>query len=151
MKLSFALHATLHPALRWTLLLLPLELGWEVAHLPLYTSWHTKRTTALGYDVLHCTAGDALIAFASYLAVAMLLRASDWPRTAALRGLLLATALGTAYTIGSEWVHLRAGDWAYEAAMPRVAGIGVSPLLQWLVLPALGVLLYRAQAKGTAR
>lgn len=151
MKLRFGLRATLHPALRWTLLLLPLELGWEVAHLPLYTSWQTKSTAVLAFDVLHCTAGDALIAFSSYLAAALLLRAPDWPKTAALRGLVLATALGTAYTIGSEWFHLRAGDWAYEAAMPRVAGVGVSPLLQWLVLPALGVLLFRAQAKSATR
>lgn len=91
-----------------------------------------------------------MIAFASYLAASLLLAAPKWPKTATIRGTLLTTALGTAYTVASEWYHLRVGDWTYADAMPRVAGIGVSPLLQWLLLPVIVVFLCRARLKDDA-
>ena len=49
-----------------------------------------------------------------------------------------------AYTAWSEWYNVyRAGSWGYTASMPLIFGIGLSPLLQWLILPPVLVLAYR--------
>ena len=49
-----------------------------------------------------------------------------------------------AYTAWSEWYNVyRAGNWGYTTSMPTILGIGLSPLLQWLILPPLMVVAYR--------
>ncbi len=59
-------------------------------------------------------------------------------------------ALGLGYTVFSEWYNVyRAGAWAYAEAMPRVLGIGLTPLLQWLIVPvAMLMLVRRARIRG---
>jgi hypothetical protein len=50
----------------------------------------------------------------------------------------LFTMLGLAYTIWSEWFNTGIkGAWEYARSMPTIAGIGVTPMLQWVVLPPL--------------
>jgi hypothetical protein len=58
--------------------------------------------------------------------------------------LLVIPAVG--YTALSEWINTIArGSWAYSALMPviRLGGfeIGLSPLLQWLVIPPVALWL----------
>ncbi len=54
---------------------------------------------------------------------------------------------GLAYTAWSEWFNTSVrGAWAYAPEMPQILGIGLSPLLQWLVLPTLLVLILRLPA-----
>ena len=49
-----------------------------------------------------------------------------------------------AFTAWSEWYNVyRAGNWGYTASMPLIFGIGLSPLLQWLILPPAMVAAYR--------
>ena len=61
---------------------------------------------------------------------------------------LLLVAVGVAYTGISEWTNtvLRPA-WAYSQLMPklRLGGVelGLSPLLQWLVVPPLALYLAR--------
>ena len=55
------------------------------------------------------------------------------------------TALGIAYTAGSEWYNVyEIGAWAYSPHMPLIVGIGLAPLLQWLVVPVATLLMVRA-------
>ncbi len=57
---------------------------------------------------------------------------------------ILAIALGVAYTGFSEWlnVYLRR-SWAYSDWMPLIPlgghRIGLSPILQWLLVPAFSL------------
>src|SRR6266581_791485 len=46
--------------------------------------------------------------------------------------------------IGFEVFALSTARWSYGATMPTLFGIGVLPLLQWLLLPITEVWLYRA-------
>ena len=60
----------------------------------------------------------------------------------------IATLLGLAYTLFSEWLNTEVrAAWAYTQAMPvlRVADTeyGLTPLLQWLLLPPLALWLAR--------
>lgn len=41
-----------------------------------------------------------------------------------------------AFTAWSEWYNVyRAGAWSYAPKMPTLYGVGLSPLLQWLIIP----------------
>jgi len=127
----------------WVVLILPLELIWEIAQLPLYTLWRTSTGPELTYATVHCTIGDGLIAATCYATTAVLLRDSEWPLRFPWAGGTLTVALGLLYTAASERYHIRAGNWTYQPAMPVLFGIGIAPLLQWLLLPALNILAYR--------
>ena len=51
-----------------------------------------------------------------------------------------AILLGAAYTVFSEWLNVDIRrSWSYTAAMPvlPVLGTGLTPLLQWVVVPGL--------------
>lgn len=118
------------------------HLLWEIVQLPLYTLWRTASRAELTFAVLHCTGGDVLIAMNVLLASVVLLRAWSWPRAQAVHVAALAIPLGIAYTPFSEWhnVYIRQ-SWSYAPSMPTVTmlghEIGVSPLAQWLIVPAV--------------
>lgn len=117
------------------------HLVWEIVQLPLYSLWLTASRAELAFVVLHCTGGDVLIAANVLLASVVLLRAWSWPRNQALHVAAVAIPLGIAYTAFSEWLNVYVRQsWAYDPAMPTVQildyQIGVSPLAQWLIVPA---------------
>ncbi len=61
-------------------------------------------------------------------------------------------ALGFGYTVFSEWYNVyRVGAWAYAESMPRILGIGLTPLLQWLVVPVAMLILVRHVRTGPRR
>ena len=115
------------------------HLAWELVQLPLYTIWNAGTRAEIAFAVVHCTAGDVLIAL-STLGLALVITRSrefaDW-NLLAVGGLTM--ALGVGYTILSERVNTARGYWAYADAMPVVPGInvGLSPVTQWLVIPVL--------------
>jgi hypothetical protein len=117
------------------------HLVWEIVQLPLYSLWRTASRGELAFAVLHCTGGDVLIAGSVLVASLAVLRASSWPRGKVQQVAALAIPLGIAYTALSEWhnVYVRQ-SWGYDAAMPTVTilgyEIGVSPLAQWIFVPA---------------
>lgn len=116
------------------------SLAWEIAHVPLYTLWQEAAWPTIVWAVFHCTAGDIAIAGAAMLAALLLFGSSDWPAGGPWRVVIAATVIGAAYTIYSEWLNVEIrGNWAYAAAMPRlpVLGTGLTPFLQWLLLPPL--------------
>jgi hypothetical protein len=113
------------------------NLAWEALQLPLYTLWTTGTVYERVFAVVHCTAGDILIAFVSTTVAVLLARAQRLRHVAAL-----AIVFGGAYTAFSEWfnVYVRR-SWAYSDWMPVLTvygkAIGISPLLQWVIVPAV--------------
>jgi len=129
---------------RWTGLAVLLHGLWEIAHLPLYTLWDDPDGARIVRYVLHCLAGDVLIAVGVYLLTALVFRDFVWPvrRPWTAGGFMLVTGLG--YTVFSEWYNVyRLGAWAYQSTMPLIAGIGLTPVLQWIVVPTLMILIVR--------
>jgi hypothetical protein len=122
-------------ALRWTAWLLVLNLGWELAQLPLY-SLDTQDPSTVALYVAHCTLGDGVIALGSYIVAAAFRRDPLWPTHDSVAGLVVACVASVGYTAWSEWRNVYvASNWAYAAVMPTIAGIGLTPLLQWILLP----------------
>lgn len=125
------------------------NVAWETLHLPLYTLWRTSDPPYLAFVVIHCSVGDLMIATATlFLSIAAVGR--GWPRRTYGRVAAVTILSGLAYTVFSEWLNVSVrGSWTYAAAMPvvPVLGTGLSPLLQWIVVPCLA--FWRA-ARGRA-
>jgi hypothetical protein len=119
------------------------NLLWEIAQLPLYTLWTQASRGEQAFAILHCTAGDVLIAGCA-LGVSLILAGTGWPqsRRACVRVGLLTIVLGIAYTIFSEWLNVSVrGSWTYAPEMLKLPwlGTGLSPLVQWLVVPTFAI------------
>lgn len=129
------------------------NLLWEIAHVPLYTIWLTGSVAEIAYAILHCTLGDVLIA-ATSLGFALAIFGRGWPiqnvRTVAALTMLLAIA----YTVFSEWLNVSLrGAWAYRDIMPTLPpfGTGVTPLLQWIVIPLIAFCFSGHRNTGQAK
>ncbi|SRR6266446_4113378 len=116
------------------------NLIWEFAQLPLYTLWYEAPWSKIAFAAVHCTGGDLLIA-GSVLVIALVFVGNDrWPHASYCRVALVAVVGGLGYTAFSEWLNTEIrGTWAYTIWMPviPVIGTGVSPFLQWTVVPPL--------------
>ena len=136
--------------LRWLVLAAALNLAWEIAQLPLYTIFHDGQWGQIVFAVAHCSAGDVLIALVCYLVASAVTLDLTWPWHRPGRGVLVAIVAGVAYTVFSEWLNVSVrGSWAYTDAMPQLWGVGLTPLLQWLVLPLIALWLIRSGRRPT--
>lgn len=137
--------------LQWASLALGLHLVWEIGQLPYYALWAEADAWRIARYVMHCTLGDVMIATLAYLAVALAWRRMDWLRYRPWSGGAMLLALGLGYTVFSEWYNVyRLGSWTYTEAMPRILGIGLTPLLQWLVVPVVMLVLARRLRRRAA-
>ena len=119
-------------------LMLVLNLAWELAQIPLYTLWVGGSPLSIAWAIVHCTGGDVMVA-----AIAL---AVGWIATGRKRmvkmlptsTLIFVVSTGLLYTGFSEWRNTQVThSWTYAAAMPLLPGtpMGLTPLLQWLLLP----------------
>lgn len=125
-----------------------LNLVWEIAQLPLYTIWSEAQPAQIAFAVAHCTGGDILIGAAALIIALLIVRAPAIEQWNWLAIGLLALIIGVSYTALSEWTNTTIRlSWQYSSLMPLVdigkVSIGVSPLMQWLILPPLALYLAR--------
>lgn len=76
-----------------------------------------------------------VISFASYTAAAVVARDVVWPNKPRAIPLAIYLVTGIAITIAIERWAVEVGRWKYAPEMPAIGGIGLSPLLQWIVVP----------------
>jgi len=122
------------------------NLLWEFAQLPLYTIWREGTVSNIFFAAVHCSAADVLIALCSIVAAILLLSRQDWPAEGYGAVAMLAIAFGLAFTIFSEWLNTEVRrSWTYSELMPRLPllSTGLSPLAQWIVVPAAALWLAR--------
>jgi hypothetical protein len=143
-------------AARYLPWMLVLNLAWEAAHVRLYTLWQEAEAAYIVFSIVHCTLGDVLIGVAVLVVALTLIRAASiahwpWGRVAAIT-----SVAGVAYTVFSEWMNITLlRSWTYSKAMPtlELAGfeIGLTPLVQWLLVPPLALYLGRAGLNPSGR
>jgi hypothetical protein len=138
------------PELNVALFAFLLNLPWELWQVPLFENmplaphWEAVKTCS------RAAAGDAVIALVAYWTVALVVRHRGWVVVPTASRVLGFMVCGLAITIAIERLAL-AGNWmqgwSYSPLMPVVPGLGVglSPLVQWLVLPPLLIWLVRRQ------
>lgn len=128
------------------------NLVWEILQLPFYTLWQEGTPRSRLFAVLHCTAGDVMIGTAALVISVMLFGRRGWPQYGHGRVLGVATVVGLAYTVLSEWLNTHVTmSWQYSESMIRVPplGTGIAPLLQWIIVSPMAYAL--AHALGRAR
>lgn len=133
-------------ASRYLLIATAMDLVWEVVQLPLYTLWRTATPGGLAYAVIHCTAGDLIILAAALWLALVLTGDAAWPRRGYARVALVAAFFGVSYTVFSEWLNVEVWrNWTYGPLMPLLPlGIGLTPFLQWLVIPPVAFVVTHA-------
>lgn len=130
---------------------IPAHLAWEVVQLPLYTIWYEDPPGRIAFAAIHCTGGDALIASASLLGALLLFGNRHWPDERYIVVAAPAVLAGVGYTIFSEWHNTEVrNSWAYSSLMPTLPGLGtgLSPLLQWFVIPIAALWWARPRRVG---
>lgn len=127
----------------WAMISFTLNLAWEIVHARLYTLWAEADLMSIAWALVHCTLGDVAIALAAFALAGITLRQADWPAFQPWAGGIIVVIATMAFTAGSEWYNIQAGNWAYTERMPTILGIGLSPLLQWLILPPVMTIAYR--------
>ena len=116
---------------------------WEFLQSPLYAD-HGRELGYLLRTRLHCAGGDTLILLFAFGVTSLIFRSRQWLRDGRRRPTVLFVALGFAYTVWSEWFNTQVAlSWQYAESMPRVFGIGLTPLAQWLAIPFLLALIFR--------
>jgi hypothetical protein len=120
-----------------TLLAFLLNLVWELIQGPLY-----RRYT---YEIRHITfcalasVADAILVLLIYFGFALVLKNALWIKNLTLPRILLVMLIGGIGAILAEKRHLAAGSWTYAESMPiiPIADAGLSPVLQFTILPVL--------------
>ncbi|MEK6372238.1 MAG: hypothetical protein AABO58_06035 [Acidobacteriota bacterium] len=114
-----------------------LHFGWEMTQAKWFATMNELPFWTATAWCMRAALWDVAIAAAAYLAAAVAARNASWPRSPRALAIAVYFAVGLAITVATEHWALAAGRWRYEAAMPTVGGIGVTPLLQWIVVPAI--------------
>jgi hypothetical protein len=128
----------------WSVLAFVLNLTWEIAQVRLYTIWTEADRLTVAWSLFHCSVGDVLVSLAMFALVGIVLWRADWPASRPWTGGAIFVVGALVFTAGSEWYNVyRAGSWSYAASMPLIFGIGLSPLLQWLILPPVLMVAYQ--------
>lgn len=125
------------------------NLLWEIGQLPLYTLWTAATPAYIAYAVLHCTVGDVLIGAGALLAALIVTHAGTLREWRWTRVGVVAVLIGLAYTAFSEWMNTEVpGGWTYSEWMPVLPfmPIGLSPVLQWAVVPTAALVFSRRRA-----
>ena len=129
----------------WSALAFVLNLTWEIGHVRLYSLWMEADGPHIAWSVFHCSLGDVLIALATFALAGVVLRRADWPASRPWAGCVIMVIGAMGFTAWSEWYNVyRTGAWAYTPVMPTIFGVGLSPLMQWLIIPPVMVAAFRA-------
>jgi hypothetical protein len=125
-----------------------LNLTWEFAQVPLYagmpTAEHWRAILVCG----RATAGDVALALLAFWTVAATTGSRRWILRPTGRQVLALVAVGVLVSVLMEWLATQVlNRWAYAESMPilPVLRVGLSPVLQWVLLPPLVVWFVRRQ------
>jgi hypothetical protein len=128
-----------------------LHFPWEFLQVPFFTDM----TTAPHWDaVKFCTSatlGDVAITLVAFWGTAAAARSRDWIRHPRRTTTATFVIIGVVITMVSERLATGPlGRWTYSELMPvvPVLGVGLVPVIQWLVLPLALLWLVRRQLAG---
>lgn len=146
---------TAMPEFNLAVFALLLNFPWEVLQVRLFAGMADAPYAEAIKGCVQATLGDMVIILLAHACVALVAGRRRWMRAPARRPLALFIAIGVAATALIEWLATNGRwvqSWSYTPAMPLLPGLGIglAPLLQWLVLPLLVVWFVRRQMVGGA-
>lgn len=128
-----------------------LNFVWEIGQVPLFQGMNELTHFEV---TLHCTRaalGDAVILLIAFWVIALIAKLRNWiiqPKTIQVAGFI---AIGVIITVIVEAIAIDVlNRWQYTAAMPilPLLGTGITPILQWLVIPPIIVFMMRNRGIG---
>ncbi|KGB52329.1 hypothetical protein FG91_03606 [Sphingopyxis sp. LC81] len=132
-----------------------LNYPWELMQVPLYKGM----PEAAHWDAIQvctrATLGDGVIMLLAFWGAALLVRDRWWIERPRWTPILTFIGIGVAITVLLERLAIVSDHpewgWQYAEAMPIVPalGIGLTPFLQWVILPLLLVWFVKRQIAGS--
>jgi hypothetical protein len=110
---------------------------WEVIQIPLYSGTDDK----IGHIAFCALAAiaDTIMVLLLYFLLSAIYRNPFWGQHLTTNKALTVILIGGIGAIGAELFHVSAGNWIYAASMPiiPIVDVGLSPVLQFMILPLL--------------
>jgi hypothetical protein len=135
-----------HESGRWIAIILvtfAFNFVWEMVQHNLFLPMQSMPFWRATAWCARATAGDIVITTIAFSAAAMS-GGLHWPLIRRrLSPALIFLAVGILITIGYEIYAVSTGRWTYARQMPQLFGIGLSPLLQWIVVPLLEIAAFK--------
>jgi hypothetical protein len=125
-----------------------LHFAWEMLQSPVFVSF-AGSAWAGTIRCLAAAVGDLLLAAGAYAVTAVVFRRPSWLLRAERWTVPAATwiALGVITTIVLEQWAIDTGRWRYGPDMPILFGVGLLPVLQWIIVPTLTLIVVRATVR----
>jgi hypothetical protein len=120
------------------------NVAWEMLQMPLF-----KGGVYDWQHILFCvlaTVADVIMVLLIYLGFALIYKNAIWVNKLNTKRIILLILIGGTGAVLAEVWQLSIGTWSYADAMPLipVVHVGLSPVLQFMVLP---ILIYRLSFK----
>ena len=131
-----------------------LHFVWEFVQVPTYSGMADMSHWEGTKLCLSATFGDVGFALTAFWITAIASRTRGWILCPAGWQIALFIAIGISLTVSFEYYYTQvSGRWNYSDLMPLVPpfGTGLSPLLQWLVMPPLVIWFTRRQTGGAMK
>ena len=132
-----------------------LNFAWEILQAPLFAGMASAPHALAIKGCAQATLGDMVIMLFAHSTVAFVAQNRRWLLAPSGRQIVGFIGIGLTVTTVIEWLATSGHwvqRWTYAPAMPvlPIVGIGVAPLLQWLLVPLLVLWLVRRQLAGPA-
>jgi hypothetical protein len=128
-----------------------LHFVWEFVQVPTYAGMAEMAHWEAIKLCMSATFGDVGFALTAFWTASVAARSRDWILRPTRVPVAIFVAVGILLTVGFEYYYTNISlRWTYSELMPLVPpfGTGLSPLLQWLVIPPLVVWLTRRHLLG---
>lgn len=121
----------------------PINFAWEMAQAYLYASMGTVREAT--WQCLVASVWDVAIVLAIAAVTSLVFGSTAWLAERRPAAFAVAALIGAAVAVVIEWRALGLERWAYGSRMPVIPGlnVGIVPILQMVLLPAVIFLLAR--------
>ncbi|MEO5991648.1 MAG: hypothetical protein ABIP68_08435, partial [Ferruginibacter sp.] len=95
---------------------------------------------------IFASVADVIMVLLIYFGFALIFKNTFWADTLNSKRIVLLIFTGGAGAVLAEVYHLSIGTWSYASSMPiiPVVDVGLSPVLQFMILP---ILIYRLSFK----
>ena len=117
---------------------------WEIWQVPLFQSMDNLTHFEATIGCTRAAGGDVVILLVAFWTMALTARSRSWiihPTTIQVTGFI---AVGIVITVVVEAISIHVlNRWQYATAMPTlpIIGTGITPILQWLMIPPIIVFM----------
>ncbi len=114
-----------------------LNFAWELFQIPFYKN-PSYNIDHIAFCAL-ATLADVIMVLLLYFGFAIIFRNFFWIEHLKWKGIIIVILTGGTGAVLAEIRHLALGTWAYAGSMPilPIVNVGISPVLQFMLLPLL--------------